>query len=266
MRSSLLRFCTSSARVVICLLSCFPIPILAQSEKDSWRRVYTGEESIIDVNASSLTFEAGHILRVRFRTILSKAESLNQSPGTKYKSRLETIEFKLTEKQYRLYDTSLLDAAGKAVQSYEANSSEDWKVLKGMIMSRLFNAACELPPFGNWKVVAYRFGEGPPANAQEFSRLLGTRVRLYFDQAEVGVKVCSLPAYQSEPVSNEEFFRKLGISLQSIGIKTNHADTIVVKCETNGWAPPQSLLVKLPEGGILMLWDGVFLVLKKERY
>lgn len=251
--------------VVACLLCSLSISIRAQGEKDKWQRVYTGEESVIDVNVSSPTFDAGHVLRVRFRTTLSKPESLQGKPGTKYKSRLETIGFKLTEKRYRFYDISLLDSTGKTVQLYEANASEDWKALKdGGMMQRLFDAARQLPPFGDWKVVDYRFGDGTPKDAQEFRRLLGTRVRLNSDRAEVGMKVCTSPAYRSKPVTDKEFFRELGITLESIGIEANHADTTVVKCEANGWAPPQSLLVKLPEGGILMLWEGVFLVLKKQ--
>ena len=133
-------------------------------------------------------------------------------------------------------------------------------------MEKLFNATRALPPFGNWNVVAYRFGDGSPVGAPDLTRLIGTRVSFNSDSAAVGVKVCSSPDYQSRLVDDQELSRELGISLKSIGIKANHADTIVVKCETDGWAPPRSLLVKLPEGGMLMLWDGVFLVLKKERY
>lgn len=252
--------------VMGCLLCSMSMSIRAQGEKDKWQRVYTGEESVIDVNVSSATFDAGHVMRVRFRTTLSKSESLKKKPGTKYKSRLETIEFKLTEKRYRFNDISLLDSTGKTVQSYEANASEDWKVLKdGGMMYRLFDAARQLPPLGSWKVVDYRFGDGTPIDAHQFRKLLGTHVRLNSDRAEVGMKVCSSPAYQSKPVTDKEFLRELGISMGSVGIKANHADTIVVRCEANGWAPPRSLLVKLPEDGTLMLWEGVFLVLKKER-
>ena len=266
-RPGILRFHASSARVVVCLLCILPISVLAQQGKDSWQRVYTGEESLIDVDVSSLTFEASRIVRVRFRTIYSKPESLTETPAMKYKSRLETIEFKLTEKRYRFRETSLLDSTGKTIQFYEAPLSEDWKIPKsGGIMEKLFSATRALPPFGNWNVVAYRFGDGSPVGAPDLTRLIGTRVSVNSDSAAVGVKVCSSPDYQSKPVDDQEFYRELGISLKSIGIKTNHADTIVVKCERDGWAPPRSLLVKLPEGGMLMLWEGVFLVLKRERY
>jgi hypothetical protein len=249
------------------LLCMLPNSICAQGEKDLWRRVYTGEESLIEVNVPSLTLDVGYILRVRFRTVLSKPETLKEKPETKYKSRLETVEFKLTEKRYRFQEIVLLDSAGKTVQAYEANAAEEWRVLKyGGMMQRLFDAARQLPPFGNWKVVDYRFGDGASIDEPEFRKILGTRVRLNTDRAEVGMKVCSLPAYQSKPFTDKEFSRELGISMLSIGIKENHADTIIVKCEANDWAPPQRLLVQLPEASMLLLWQGVFLVLKKERY
>lgn len=67
------------------------------------------------------------------------------------------------------------------------------------------------------------------------------------------------------PLTDKEFLQQLGTSMLSLGIKENHVETIVVKCESGDWTPPQSSVVRLPEGGMLMLWQGVFLVLKKER-
>jgi hypothetical protein len=40
---------------------------------------------------------------------------------------------------------------------------------------------------------------------------------------------------------------------------------VTINCKDGGWQPPMSLLVKLRDGEMLMLWDGVFLVLKRER-
>jgi hypothetical protein len=256
-----------TALILVGLLCNLSISLRAQGDQERWQRVYTGDDSVIDVNVSSLKFDASHVLRMKFRTVLSKPESLRGEPGTKYKSRLETIEFKSIERQYRFLDVALIDSTGKTVQSSATNTAGDWKVLKdGGMMQRLFDATRRLPPFGDWKVIDYRFAESTPIGSQQFTRLLGTVVRLGPDRAQVGMKVCSAPAYQSKPVTDKEFVRDLGISLEAIGIKANHADTIVVKCETNGWAPPQSLLVKLPEGGLLMLWEGVFLVLKKQTH
>jgi hypothetical protein len=197
---------------------------------------------------------------------LSKAESFNRPPETKYKSRLEAVEFKLASSQYRYREISLLDAAGKTVWLEKPNPIPEWRTFKeGGMMKRLFDSTRQVPPFGNWKVIDYRFGDGPPDNSEEFRRTLGTRVQIGPDRMAVGTKVCSLPAYQSKPVSDKEFERELGVTMAAVRISANHADTIVVKCESNEWQPPQSLLVKLPEGELLMLWEGVFLVLKNER-
>jgi hypothetical protein len=251
--------------IVWLLLYSSPISICAQREKEEWKRVYTGEDSVIEVSVGSLTLDTGHILRVRFRTILSKAESLKGNPETKYKSRLENVEFKLPSGQYRYRETSLLDSTGKTVRSDEPNPSQEWRVPKeGGMMKRLFDAAGQLSPFGSWKVIDYRSPDGPLV-AKEFRSIVGTRVRIASDRVEVGTKICSLPAYQSKLVSDKELDQELGISMVAIGIKENHGETVVVKCESNDWKPPQSLFVKLPEGGMLMLWQGVFLVLKKEH-
>jgi hypothetical protein len=266
--SSRMHLAIIKTTLIVSLLQCtFPISFSAQEEKEAWRRVYTGEDSVIDINVASLVFETGHILRVGIRTVLSKTESLRGQPETKYKSRLETVEFKLPTSQYRYLETSLLDSAGKTVWSDEPNPAQDWRALKeGGMMKRLSDAARQLPPFGSWKVIDYCFADGPSDDSQEFRRFIGTRVRIAPDRMEVGTKICSLPAYQSKSFSDKEFDREVGISMLTLGIKENHAETLVVRCESNDWKPPQSLLVKLPEGRLLMLWQGVFLVLKKERY
>jgi len=156
----------TSVTVIVCFLCSLPTPIQKRKAKARWQRVYTGDESVIEINVSSLRLEPGHILRVEFRTILSKPESLKGTPVVKYKSRLETIDFKLNDKRYRLCETTLLDPNGKTLQSYTTTSAEDWRTLKeGGVMERLFNAARALPPFGSWKAVAYRLADGSPNGA-----------------------------------------------------------------------------------------------------
>ena len=237
----------------------------AQS-KDKWQRVYTGEESVIDINFSSSALEPEHILRADFRTILSKAENI---AGTqeKYKSRIETIRFKLNENRYRLCDSAWFDVKGMKLYS-TAPTAEDWRVLKqGGFMERLFNSASALTPFGSWKVVGYKFAEGSPTGRPEPSleKLVGMRVRFQTDRAEVGAKVCSSLAYEDHRASNEELHRKLDVRLESIGLNAEYAETTNLRCEATGWNPAQSLLIKVKEGEMLMLWDGVFLVLRRER-
>jgi hypothetical protein len=61
----------------------------------------------------------------------------------------------------------------------------------------------------------------------------------------------------------QEVARELEIDWKGIGIKPEFSRAIKVKCEGSGWAPRQSLLVKDDREEMLMLWEGVFLVLKR---
>jgi hypothetical protein len=131
-------------RILVCALWVLPAFIVAQ-EKDSWRRIYTYDDSVIEMNTARVTFGAGNIGRVRFRTVWSKPAALTEKPGVKYKSRLETIEFKCVENRYRIYETTLLDPKGKTIESSEVDVSEEWKPVKpGGMMRRLFGPACQL--------------------------------------------------------------------------------------------------------------------------
>ena len=253
----------SKATLITCLLV-FTTAFQAQEIKDKWQRVYTGEDSIIEINESNHSFEPGRVMRVEIRTTLTKPEKISSTSETRYKTRLEKIDFRLTGKQYRVFETTIIDAAGKTLSSYQTQSAEDWRVIKpNGIMERLFYAARVLPPLGNWKAVSYRFADGSP-NTRELDRLIGTPVRLSLDQAVVGTKVCSLPDYQDRSVTKEELSKELGVQVDAIGINTSSVATIGLKCAGTGWSPPQSLLIKSANDEMLMLWEGVFLVLKRE--
>ena len=253
--------------VLLGLLFYFPICTQAQLKAVNWQRVYTAEEFIIDADTGSLTFVPRNILRARFRLVYSKGEPISGNPRAKYKTRIETIDFKPAEKRYRFVEVSLLDSTGKIVQSSES-ASQDWTVLRvGGIMERQLAAAQGLPPFGFWKVIGHRYAEGGSRPANEphvLANMVGVLVILGRDDASIGAKGCRSPVYQSRRLTDKEYFHEFGTSLSSIGIKSDLVDAIFIKCETNDWKPPQSVLLKLPKGEMLMLWDGVFLVLKRE--
>lgn len=145
-------------RVLLCALLLMP-PVLfaSQDEKEEWQRVYTGEDSIIEIDVSRVTFveysSARKVTfsyktgRVGFRTILSKPEALKDNTAIKYKTQLETIEFNCAGNttRYRLYESTLLDDKGKVVKSYEPNPIKEWKEAKlGSMMNKLAGAACTL--------------------------------------------------------------------------------------------------------------------------
>lgn len=130
---------------------------MTQEQKDRWKRVFTGADSIVEVDVSKVTFGSLPVARVRFRTILSKPEALPRNSTVQYKTRIETIEFKcqindagsgsraINETRYRLYEGSFLNEKGQIVKSFEWQPSEEWKEVKfGSTMERLSAAACKL--------------------------------------------------------------------------------------------------------------------------
>ena len=131
--------------------------IAAQEEKEKWQRVYTGEDSIIEMELAKVTFGSASIGRVRFRTTFSKPQTLNEKPVVKYKKRLETIEFRCemdsvrlghypaNTTRYRLFEATLLDAKGKVVKPLDWDPSEGWREVKfGSMMEKLSVPACKL--------------------------------------------------------------------------------------------------------------------------
>ncbi len=137
---------------------------LAQDNTDQWLRVFTEEESIIDVNRSSLVLEQNQVISAQFKTKLLKPEPVPGKPDIKYQTRLDSIQFSMKDRRYRISESDLLDASGNVVFSYSSRDANSWKPLSGRTVNRLFNAASQLRPFGIWRVVSYRYASGDPAS------------------------------------------------------------------------------------------------------
>jgi hypothetical protein len=110
-----------------------------------WYRVYTFDESIIEMNTAQVTFGGKDIGRVRFRWTFDKPEALSGEPQLKYKTRLEVMEFNCTQRRYRLYDLAFYDAVGKVIRREEMNPPVEWRTVTfGSVMEKLFAPACQL--------------------------------------------------------------------------------------------------------------------------
>ena len=83
----LLKFGQHGAVSIFVLACCLDGSIRAHQTKDKWQRVYTGEDSVIDINAANLSFEPDSILRAEFRTVLSKPETFEGSAEGKANTR-----------------------------------------------------------------------------------------------------------------------------------------------------------------------------------
>jgi hypothetical protein len=81
--------------------------------------------------------------------------------------------------------------------------------------------------------------------------------------AKVDESACRNPTYKSEHFTKGELLERLGGDIKLPEVHTDRLDLVYVKCASGGWEPPHSMLLKLPEGRMLMLWKGVFLTLKR---
>ncbi|HUS10235.1 MAG TPA: surface-adhesin E family protein [Pyrinomonadaceae bacterium] len=117
---------------------------LVAQQLPEWYRVYTFDESIIEMNTSLVTFISKDVTRVRFRWTFDHPETLSGEPQSKYKSRLEVMEFNCSLQRYRPYHLTYFDSAGNLVH-LEENQLGEWStVTSGSMIQKLFAPACEL--------------------------------------------------------------------------------------------------------------------------
>lgn len=133
-------------RILVCALLFLLAAPVSPQEKDKWERVYTLEDATIAMNSTRVEFAADGAGRIQFRWNFSKPQSLEGSQETKYKTRVETVEFRCERRRYRLVAFTLFDTKGKEVLSKELKQDEtEWKFVKsGGMMERLMGPACKL--------------------------------------------------------------------------------------------------------------------------
>ncbi len=132
-------------RVLLASLFLFSSTSLTAQQLPEWYRVYTFDESIIELNTSLVTFISKDITRVRFRWTFDQPAALSGEAQSKYKSRLEVMELNCSEQRYRPYHLTFFDAAGNIVRVEEMNPPGEWRTItSGSMMEKLFAPACEL--------------------------------------------------------------------------------------------------------------------------
>ncbi len=120
-----------------------PLLLVVAQEKDKWKRVYTYDDSVIEINEAKLKQIDERAARADFRTVYEDQQPLRGKPGVKYKTRFETIEFRCNSGQYRVVEAKLVDSKGKTIDSYQMTEEEDWKPTNsGGMMQKLLSAAC----------------------------------------------------------------------------------------------------------------------------
>lgn len=133
-------------RVMTCaFLSFMFLSFTAFQEKDRWQRIYSFDDAAVDLNTSSVIFGADYTGRVQFRISLSKPEPAQGNKSVKYKSVIQTIEFRCPDRLYRVIEVKRFDSKGNQVDTDEAKPAEEWSAVKsGSMMSKLLTHGCEL--------------------------------------------------------------------------------------------------------------------------
>ena len=126
----------------VIVLTLHAITLNAQSLPE-WFRVYTFDESTIEMNTSVVTSISKDVSRVRFRWTFNEPQSLGGTPEIKYQSQLEVMEFNCKQNSYRPYHHTFFDSFGNIVRIND--SPGEWRhVPHGSVTEKLFIPGCDL--------------------------------------------------------------------------------------------------------------------------
>ena len=125
----------------VVVLWLYPLTLTAQSLPE-WYRVYTFDESTIEMNTSLVTLISKDVSRVRFRWTFDQPQLLDGLSKEKYQSLLEVMEFNCSLKQYRPYHFTFYDSAGNIVRIDD--SPGKWRTVTASMIEKLFVPGCEL--------------------------------------------------------------------------------------------------------------------------
>ena len=114
----------------------------AARQAGSWKRVYTFDDAVIEME--EIPFSFGNFGRVRFRTVFREPRPLAGKRDVLFKTVVEDLEIQCKERQYRLSDAVYLDRKGGAVYVYKADGDEDWEEVKTHMMLKLVEPACRM--------------------------------------------------------------------------------------------------------------------------
>jgi hypothetical protein len=255
--------CAQAMLIVIFVLLFFPSSAKPQDRKSDWQRVITGEGFNIFVDKNSLVLLPDNGLSAKYKTELSKLESMGGKSGSKYKTRLETIQFSAKKGEYLVSNTVLLDSSGKIVSS---SAGDNWKPIRKGSGSTMYYAATQLHPFGRYKVASYRYTDGTPKKEDDsfgLASLVGSNIYLLWDRISIGKLTCYSPSFEHRSLSNDEFLKKIGSSARSFGIDSNKIEALFIQCTSETKYPSFSVFLPTADAKYLMLWEGVFVSLER---
>lgn len=252
--------------IIILLLLIVSMPTIGQSKSDNWLRIFTDEDSVMEINRLSLIVEPDQVIKAQFRTVFMVPELMLGKPDVKYSTRLDSIQFSAKLGGYKTVESSYLDDSGRTVASTLYPAETRWKPLSWRAGRRLYSAASQLRPFGFWRVVNYRYASGERPSKDdppELKSLVGQTLHFEPGRIAVGNESCTNALIDPRTITDEEFQKLTGSSLSMLGFSSGKVDAIRIACNSTGSVPNQTFILRTTDKTGLMLWQGVFLELER---
>ena len=238
------------------LVLAFTTSFVAQKRAtETWLRVTTGDDFVIDVDRTSLAFGDSHVIEATFRTTHTDPQPLSTQSGP-YRSQLDTIAFQTNGPDYRVIKSLFLSDSGKVLLEQNPQGPQ-WRH-KGKAAARLYGAATQLAPFGQWKVHSYKYasGEGPSKDdPEELTSLIGKDILFSPSRVAIGDTGCYESSLVFASITGEDAFKRLGIQLSDLGIEGSTMRAIRATCSNKDEG---TFIFLLSPDKAKLLWNGVF--------
>ncbi|CAG7614846.1 hypothetical protein PAESOLCIP111_01753 [Paenibacillus solanacearum] len=132
----------------------------------------------------------------------------------------------------------------------------------GPITSRLPAEPSTIPEpvyYGDWTVQKW-VGSAPISTAVD-ERIIGMKASYTKEKASFGEDEMLNPEYKEQEMTNQDFVRAYRTPLSDLGIYAPSVKTVHIRNGTN----PGSFLMIKDEQTLMMLWDGNYFEMKKEK-
>jgi hypothetical protein len=119
------------------------VPCAAQASGE-WERVYTFEDSFVELNTRRVFHDGDGVFRVTFRWSFGEPQVFSADPRVRHRGRLEVFQVDCRSGLYRVREVTPLDAAGRPVAPGVRNTDEELRRAGGRVTGQLLNEACRL--------------------------------------------------------------------------------------------------------------------------
>lgn len=253
---------------VLCLFAVTLVRAQYENEKDRWLRVSTGSDVLVEIDKFSLDLEPDNKITALFRQVPVDPEREKIATEKDANVRYDRIRFDLRNNRYEVVESRFVDASGKVTAFSTSEATAEWKPLWGKTGRTFLAAAAQLRPFGWWRIVSQKYASGELLSKDDLVGITTfdhPRVSFSPGSLQVGSDRCSDPIFDPKTVTDEEFTKLVGSSMKLLGIDADRILIVRMVCTLQDKRSMPTAFLITPDGKGLLLWDGVFLEIEREK-